>query len=429
MHSIHRRLGFAGVVWLAIGPACLTQFPDPDRGLDVSAPRAQIDSMPTATDASPDTAAMRGDGSMTPHDAGPSTDTGPPDAFTPDARASDAAGSDAAPFDVSPPDAARPDASPPDALPPDALPPDALPPDALPPDALPPDASPPDVEPIDTGRPDAESCRIEGAEELVCDGVDDNCDGRIDEGSVCGAYVQTQCRVWLAWADDLGGPEGVSPNWGGCPPETRELANGRHCVATLGDGLFRTLPLGGVVDRNDQFGVAFACEDAERPDLATWIETHCAVWLAHAVADSGPDDAESWAGCPQRLIDDDGVFRCTSTGFDRQFRPMTLAGFGPLGSTDDLGVAFLCRDEGDPERAAALTAAVEVFLGWEDLAVLDDGTAEWGLCPARSRDMVAVNRRCVGTHGDGRFHRLDLGGLVDMFDHFGMALRTRHPGP
>ena len=102
-------------------------------------------------------------------DAGPATDAGP----------TDAGALDAGPSDAGPPDAGAPDAGPPDAGPPDAGPPDAGPPDA--------------------GCPSSTE---------LCNALDDDCDGQIDEEGVCpcpratfGSHVYLFCgggRIWTA---------------------------------------------------------------------------------------------------------------------------------------------------------------------------------------------------------------------------------------
>ncbi|MEC7520094.1 MAG: lectin-like protein [Myxococcota bacterium] len=106
---------------------------------------------------------------------GPDADRPPtPDAAIVDA---DAGRSDAGPFDGSVPDAA----------PMDAARPDGGLPDAGLPDAGVPDAGLPDAGLPDTGLPDTGVCLVE-----TCNGVDDDCDGQIDEMSVCGCPAETR---------------------------------------------------------------------------------------------------------------------------------------------------------------------------------------------------------------------------------------------
>lgn len=138
-------------------------------------------------------------------------DLGPP------ARPVDAAAPDAAPLDATPPDATPPDGAPSDAAVTDASLADGAPPDAAPHDAAPPDAAlwdgaPPDlcVDADGDGHftcagdcDDADARAFPGAAE-VCDGRDQDCDGRVDDGvlSACGD-CRPGCRLL-----ELPGPGG-----------------------------------------------------------------------------------------------------------------------------------------------------------------------------------------------------------------------------
>ena len=136
-----------------------------------------------------------------------------PDAALPDAEMPDAAAPDAAAPDAAAPDAELPDAQLPDAQLPDAEIPDAEVPDAQLPDAELPDAELPDAELPDAEIPDAEIPDAEIPDmgclpsEEACDGVDNDCDGRTDEGlaqinpiaiTAPGAAISAIDGVWRA---------------------------------------------------------------------------------------------------------------------------------------------------------------------------------------------------------------------------------------
>jgi hypothetical protein len=272
-----------------------------------------------------------------------------------------------------------------------------------------------DVPPPDAGP----AC---GAE--VCNGLDDDCDGVADDGRVCGPWVQGHCTLWIGWADERRGPFATSRTWGPCPPAAEHQIGDVRCTSTRRDGTFRSLDLNGDVDDNDQLGFALTCEDADAA-LAAWVQTHCALFVGWADDRRGaPEGSPAWLGCPGGLQASQGDdVACTSTGYDGQFRPMNLG--GDVDDNDQLGFAWICQDPADVARAQAMTEAAEVFVGWADNdRGPGSGSPVWGPCPGRP----AYNDGrlgCVGTQGDGRFHRLDLGGNVNDDDVLGVALRAR----
>ncbi len=263
----------------------------------------------------------------------------------------------------------------------------------------------------------------------TCNGVDDDCNGATDDHGVCGPFVQARCRLFVGWADEERGPDGAVPTWSTCPGADRQTGGDVRCAGTRRDGRFAKLDLFGDVNGDDEVAVAFYCDDAAQPDLAAWIQSHCAVFLGHADNDRGPDRSNVWGPCPAAASGDDGNLRCTSSGYDGRWRQVDLV--GDVDESDDWGVAFICRDPADPARAAAMQASAEVFLGWADNnRGPADGSATWATCPANSGGEANL-QRCVGSQGDGLFHRMKLRGIagdVDGNDDFGFALRAR-PAP
>ncbi len=297
--------------------------------------------------------------------------------------------------------------------------------DAALPDGPTPDGPAPDAAwvPIpDMAVPDGPAPDMPCPEE-VCSGRDDDCDGQVDEGLVCADFVARSCRVFFGQGDEHRGPQGVSPIWESCPAADRDIAGEVRCVGTRGDERFAKIVLEGDVNGDDDLAVALLCHDARLPAVAAYVQSHCAVYLGWADRNRGPDGSPGWGDCPGALVSAQGDLRCTSSGFDGNFRAMDLD--GDVDDNDDLGWAWICRDPVDPDRARAMQSAVELVVGWADRRGGPlDGAAAWGPCPAMASGTVN-GQRCTSTRGDGRFHRLDLGGDVNDDDELGFMLRAR----
>ncbi|MCA9538673.1 MAG: hypothetical protein KC620_07275 [Myxococcales bacterium] len=77
---------------------------------------------------------------------------------------------------------------------------------------------------------------------------------------------------------------------------------------------------------------------------------------------------------------------------------------------------------GGPARAFAATRSVAVFFGWAAPGSCPPaGSPTWDGCPLAQRDRAGP-ARCVGSGGDGGFHRLDIGDDVDVGHCLGVAL-------
>jgi hypothetical protein len=280
------------------------------------------------------------------------------------------------------------------------------------------------VVPEIVGEPQAETC----------DTLDEDCDGRVDEGDVCAAYAASNCRVWLGFTSQRNAANVEDrPDWGDCPQSAQDTSGTYRCTSTQGDDVFRRLTFNGDVNGADHMSVAFTCQDAEIPGAARWIQAHCAVYLGNADNnnDDGMDGAENWGPCPAgRGVDPvDDEFRCTHSNFDGRFHGMPLR--GDVDENDGFAIAFRCVDDDAPERAAGLASAVEVFLGWAESADrLGVDAREWGDCPAQLNDNDG-RVRCASSQGTQRFHRFDLINPTDVNgdDRFSVMFRVRPPAP
>ena len=263
----------------------------------------------------------------------------------------------------------------------------------------------------------------------TCNGLDDNCDGVIDEGATCGPYVAQTCHVWLVWAD--GQPaQPAADTWDQCPAAADDDMGAARCTSSRYDtahpnALFWDMHVQGDMNGGDQLGVGFTCADARNPDLASWIQSHCALYLGWADTNGGPGDgAAAWGPCPAEPAGESGVpiQRCTSSGLDGRFHAFFLG--GTVGDDDDLGVAFRCGDAADPGRAAGLQSSVRAWLAYDQDSADVNGGATWGDCPGSERDNT-TKVRCVSTHGDGLFHAIDVGAGNNTNYTFGMGLSSR----
>ncbi|MFN3200600.1 MAG: Ig-like domain-containing protein [Bradymonadia bacterium] len=262
--------------------------------------------------------------------------------------------------------------------------------------------------------------------EEVCNAIDDDCDGQVDEGATCGDYIAEHCRVWLGQAEQLALGNNPRDSFGDCMAEPFDTTGNDRCTSTRGDSLFRTMGITGGLGFMAEMGVAFTCEDPTNPPLAAYFQARCAVFLGHGdnnLAD-GKDGDPDWGPCPESLSGEAEDLRCTSSGFDGRFRPMSLV--GGVDENDDFGVAFVCADFIQPERAAGAAGAVEVILGWEENGpgTLRDGQPTWGNCPENFFGDVSEGTQCVSTAGDQHFHLLSLTAVANDTREFGIALRA-----
>jgi hypothetical protein len=271
------------------------------------------------------------------------------------------------------------------------------------------------------------ACDGTGPAEEVCNGVDDDCDGATDEDGDCGGYVREHCRVWLAWGMNGQGADAADA-WGPCPGVGRHREGDLQCTATpwradAPEAAFSDVDVRANVDADDRLGVRFECADAQNEALSTYVESHCAVYFGWADFNLGPADAPTWGPWPAQAAGEADGRRCVSSAYDARFHSMALG--GQVDDNDDFAVAFLCRDDAEPARAARLQASVEVYLGLDDDASpVREASRDWGDCPGAAVDLGG-SARCASSGGDGLFHRFDATDGVYDGATFGVGLTVR----
>lgn len=112
-------------------------------------------------------------------------------------------------------------------------------------------------------------CQPQLTQDESCNFIDDDCDGEVDEGDVCADLLANNCELWLGWADS--NSLGTNPpwdTWGACPgnpedPNIHEDTSSRACISTARDQKFHRLNFYGNVDYNDWLGIRWSCSRNE----------------------------------------------------------------------------------------------------------------------------------------------------------------------
>jgi hypothetical protein len=306
----------------------------------------------------------------------------------------------------------------------------------------------PEVEML--GREREIICELDEIPPEECDTLDNDCDGLVDEGQVCGQLIYQNCSVSLGFARIT--YEVAPAPWPQFPPSDAQTCNfgeqrneGTYtCNTATANSNFRALNIAhNGLGWNDWLGIAWEC-DARDPmalseterGVLRWARDHCHVALGYRdYRDADGVLNLQVATCPaMSQFSDSSQFspRCTQTMIPSQYSAIELE--GGINGDDKFAVAFYCDTVSESEQIApeidrALLAEhiqnefsvfVTTYQGG-DLYI--DGANTWGDLPAQDLDDDGRSRG-AGSTANGGFSLFDLS-WVGPIDQFGIYTRVR----
>ncbi len=263
----------------------------------------------------------------------------------------------------------------------------------------------------------------------LCNGVDDNCDGRVDEGvlNACGACGPTPDELCDGVDNNCDGriDEGLRNACGDCGPPADEICDfiDNNCDGQTDEGLRNRCNGCGPEPAEVCDGVDNDCDGlADNHGVCgPYMEQHCRWFVGWSDVNQGPGGASgSWGDCPNSDKAYSNNVRCVGTRRDGNF--MHLDTNGDVDDNDRLAFGFLCDDGANAALARYVDSHCAVYLGYADVNRGPDGTPSWGACPpAINSDVPGL--RCTSSGYDRLFRKINLEGNVNADDDLAVAFK------
>lgn len=294
-----------------------------------------------------------------------------------------------------------------------------------------------------------EGCPTCSVEEERCDGQDDDCDQVIDEG-VCGELIYQSCEARLAWWYHINDEQMLtSPNppWSQWPPlstasmtcPTTDFLNEStySCDVTRAGSFFQMINIGtdNVGDRH-WIGIGWSCEADSTLTLAEqnvvdWAHQYCHLaigykdfWGVEILEALDPEN------CPQSAPKSEQFrARCAQTASTSTYSAIELE--GRVNNDDNFSLAFYCEENtplsgfNSNQLAHRIQSEFQVFLAIsQSSSIVQDGAMNIDGVPIFNRDNSS-NQRGSGTQVNGQFYPFRLNQELRQSHQFGILTQVR----